>query len=111
MGAFEAEGLGGAGDVAVELVDFFEDVVALVGFAGLDEGGAGVGIAGAGGGGAAGTGGVGGPGVAEDAGGQVFALDPLDFGIEDEDALDEVAELADVAGPVALTERGEGVLR
>ena len=33
-GAFEAESFGGAGDVAVGAVEFFEDVVALVGFAG-----------------------------------------------------------------------------
>ena len=39
VGAFEAEGFGGAGDVAVAAVEFFEDVVALVGFAGLQEGG------------------------------------------------------------------------
>src|SRR5215469_4469173 len=34
VGAFEAEGFGGAGDVAVGAVELFEDVVALVGFAG-----------------------------------------------------------------------------
>ncbi len=45
VGAFEAQGFGGAGDVAVVLVDFFEDVVAFVGFAGFDEGGALVGVA------------------------------------------------------------------
>ena len=39
VGALETEGLGGAGDVAVALVQFLEDVVALVGFAGLEEGG------------------------------------------------------------------------
>jgi len=40
----------------------------------------------------------------------VAAFDALGFGVEDEDALDEVAELADVARPVVLAKRGEGVV-
>ena len=36
-------------------------------------------------------------------------FEALGFGVEDEDALDEVAEFADVAGPVVLAEGGEGV--
>ena len=39
VGAFEAQGFGGARDVAVGAVEFFQDVVALVGFAGGLEGG------------------------------------------------------------------------
>ncbi len=39
----------------------------------------------------------------------MLALDALGLGVEDEDALDEVAQLADVAGPVVLAEGGEGV--
>ena len=48
-------------------------------------------------------------GFAEDEHGQVLAFDALGLGVEDEDALDEVAQLADVAGPVVLAECGEGV--
>ena len=48
-------------------------------------------------------------GVAVDQHGQMFALDALDLGVEDHDALDQVAQLADVAGPVVLLEGGEGV--
>lgn len=39
VGAFEAEGFGGAGDVAVALVELLEDEVAFVGFAGFEQGG------------------------------------------------------------------------
>ena len=39
VAAFEAKGFGGAGDVAVALVELLEDEVALVGFAGFDESG------------------------------------------------------------------------
>ena len=39
----------------------------------------------------------------------MLALDALGLGVEDQDALDEIAQLADVAGPVVLLERGEGV--
>ena len=40
----------------------------------------------------------------------MLALDAGGLGVEDEDAFDEVAELADVAGPVVLPEGGEGVV-
>ena len=40
----------------------------------------------------------------------MFAVDALDFRIEDQDALDEIAQFADVAGPVILLERGESVV-
>ena len=40
--------------------------------------------------------------------GEMFGFDALGLGVQDEDALDDVAELADVAGPVVLLERGEG---
>ena len=40
--------------------------------------------------------------------GQVLGFEALGLGVEDEDALDDVAQLADVAGPVVLLERGEG---
>ena len=39
----------------------------------------------------------------------MLALDALGLGVEDQDALDEIAELADVAGPVVLAQGGEGV--
>ena len=39
VGAFEAEGFGGAADVAMGAVQLFQNVVALVGFAGGLEGG------------------------------------------------------------------------
>jgi hypothetical protein len=39
VGAFEAEGFGGAAYVAVSAIEFFQDVVALVGFAGGLQGG------------------------------------------------------------------------
>ncbi len=97
VGAFEAEGLGGPGDVAHAAVEFFEDVVALVGFASLQEGGEL--FATVGGGAAVGS-------LHEH--GEVLGFDALDFGIEDEDALHDVAELADVAGPVVGLEGGEG---
>ncbi len=35
VGALQTEGLGGAADVAVATVQFFENIVALIGFAGL----------------------------------------------------------------------------
>ena len=38
----------------------------------------------------------------------MFGFDALGFGVEDEDALDDVAELTDVARPVVLLEGGEG---
>ncbi len=101
VGAFEAEGLGGAGDVAHAAVEFFEDVVALVGFASLQEGGELFATVGATVGGGAAVG-------ALDEHGEVLGFDALDFGIEDEDALHDVAELADVAGPVVGLEGGEG---
>ncbi len=40
--------------------------------------------------------------------GEMLGFDALGFGVEDQDALDDVAQLADVAGPVVLLERGEG---
>ena len=87
MAAFEAEAFGGAADVAVELVQFFEDVVAFVGFACLLERGelfiAPVGFAGI----AAG-------GVSVDQHREMLALDAQCLGVEDEDAFDEIAELA-----------------
>src|SRR5215472_11738774 len=97
VGAFEAEGFGGAADVAVGAVEFFEDVVALVGFAsGLEAGE--LFAAGAGGAGGAGEGGA----------GTRNSLGALGFGVEDEDALDDVAELADIAGPVVGLELVDG---
>ncbi len=99
MAAFEAEAFGGAAYVAVTLVDFLEDVVALVGFAGFEEGGE---LFAAGG-----LGGVARVSLHEL--GKMFALDASGLGVEDEDALDEIAQLADVAGPMILLERGEGV--
>jgi hypothetical protein len=35
-------------------------------------------------------------------------FDTLRLGVEDEDALDDVAQFANVAGPVVLLESGEG---
>src|SRR5215472_15756176 len=99
VGAFEAEGFGGAADVAVGAVEFFEDVVALVGFAsGLEAGE--LFAAGAGGAGGAGEGGAGARNSlgALDEHGAMFGFDALRFGVEDEDALDDVAELVDIAG-------------
>jgi hypothetical protein len=41
----------------------------------------------------------------------MLGLDALGFGVEDEDAFDDVAQLADVAGPVVLLESGKGGVR
>jgi len=79
----------------VTAVEFFEDVVALVGFAGFEERGElfAIAVGVAGGGCALG---------ALDEHGEVLGVDALGFRVQDEDALDDVAQLADVAGPVVL---------
>ena len=103
MAAFESEGFGGAAYVTVALVELFEDVIAFVGLAGLEEG---LELFAARGGFAVLAEGL----FAEDKGGEVFALNAGGSWVEDEDALDQVAQFADVAGPVVLAQRGEGVV-
>src|SRR5579875_2262143 len=103
MGAFQAQRLGGARDVAVSAVELLEDVVALVGFAGLLQRAelfaaivAAVAAFGA---------------LHEN--GKVLNFDARGFGIQDQDALDDVTELTNIARPVVtaeLVERGLGDL-
>ncbi len=93
VAAFEAEEFGGAADVVAGFFEFLVDEVAFVGVAGFLQGAELFGGAGAG---------------ALGKRGQVLALNAEDAGIEDEDAFDEIAEFADVAGPVVLGEGFEG---
>src|ERR1700751_4047640 len=87
VAAFEAEAFGRSADIAMELVQFFQDVVALVGFAGLQERGelftTSVGFAAIA------------SGVAINEHGQMLAVDAEGFGVEDEYAFDEISQLAD----------------
>ena len=94
VGAFEAEGFGGAADVAVALVELLQDVVALVGFAGFEQGGElfALGCLQA----------VTGRVAATTSMGRCLRFDALGLGVEDQHALDQVAQFADVAGPVVL---------
>src|SRR5450755_2625067 len=97
MAALQAQHFGGAGYVAVVLVEGFEDVVALVGVAGLMQGGE-LAL-----GGAAAA-------VAVDQRGQVFAVESRGGGVHDDDALDHVAQFAHVAGPGVAHENVDSVV-
>src|ERR1700737_985129 len=95
--SFQAQHLGGAADVAVVVIKFLEDIVALVGGAGLVQRGefACDGTA------AAVAGGQGRPGVAVEAGGG---------GVHDPDAFDYVAQLAHVARPGIAHQGFDGIV-
>src|SRR5450755_2057330 len=86
MAALEAEHFGGAGHVAVILVEGFEDVVALVSVTGLMQRGEFA---------------LGGAAAAFTVNQrrQVFAVEARGRGIHDHDAFNNVAQLAHVSGP------------
>src|SRR5215813_4745262 len=90
MTALEAQSLCGPADVAVALVDFLQDVVALVGLARLMQ--CAVVLA-----------------AFADATmhqhGQVLTLDARSLGIEDEDSLNKIFQFANISGPMVLLEQ------
>src|ERR1700722_10436039 len=92
MTAFQAQQFGGMADVVVSLFNLLENIFALVGVARLLQAGELLGRAGA-------------CFVTES--GQMLALDAQHSGVEDENALDEVPELAHVAGPLIFRQSGE----
>src|ERR1700689_3000805 len=97
MAALQAEDLGGAAYVAVVLVKRFKDVIALVGVAGLVQGGE-FGL-----GGAAAA-------FAVDQWRQMFGVETRRRGVHDHDALDYVAQFAHVARPGIAHQDFNGVV-
>src|SRR5437660_8417914 len=92
MAAFEPEHLGSAADVAVILVEFLQNVVSLVGVAGLVQGRE----LGAGGAPAA---------IAVDERRKVLALETGGSGIHDHNALDHITQLTDIPWPGVVHQR------
>lgn len=101
VAAFEAEGAGYVGHMEIVAADFGEKGFALEGFGAFDESALrGVGICSGGGGGFGG-----GQGEAD-----VVRRDGV-FGGEEDEALNDVAQLADVAGPGVAEQFGDGFWR
>ena len=97
MAAFEAKHLRGAGHVAVILIEFLQDVIALVSVASLMKRGEFAFRCAA-------------AAVAIDQRGQMLAVEASGGGIHDYDALDDIAQLAHVARPGITHEHVNGIV-